>query len=433
MAPDGGGPATYVDDGVTGFLTATWHVDRLAAAIGSALDASLAETDARPGRRSHETVAKSFTIQRMAGHARRRLRDGVAADELAARSSLVGHGMTLLVISPDYASHLLPLAALGTAWRDAGERVVVACGDATAGIVDSFGYERADLQLGRGSNPGVIRAEKQPDDEADSLRGFFDATRRGMVPTLAYQARERLVDLMWQPVEKARATLGVVDAVRPDAILVDHLAYGARLGLWAGDVPYADVVLGHPTALPVGGRGLRTAAGLAARVPARPGRARPSSTSCAVGSPPGSRREWNAAAPVLAPGIAPVEDAFALHGPLVLYHYPERAGRAGACVAPPAARVPRAAASAPSPPIREVDAWLRGRGAVRLRQLRQLPVRPGRRAAHRGGGAARGGRAGRDRAAGPPRSRELGELPAGWLVREYLPQVRLLRERPRCW
>ena len=30
--------------------------------------------------------------------------------------------MTLLVISPDYASHLFPLATLATAWRDAGER-----------------------------------------------------------------------------------------------------------------------------------------------------------------------------------------------------------------------------------------------------------------------------------------------------------------------
>ena len=43
--------------------------------------------------------------------------------------------MTLLIISPDYASHLLPLATLGTAWRDAGERVVVATGPATADIV----------------------------------------------------------------------------------------------------------------------------------------------------------------------------------------------------------------------------------------------------------------------------------------------------------
>ena len=70
--------------------------------------------------------------------------------------------MTLLIISPDYASHLLPLATLGTAWRDAGERVVVATGPATAAIVESFGFERVHLQLGKGSNPGVIKAEDQP-------------------------------------------------------------------------------------------------------------------------------------------------------------------------------------------------------------------------------------------------------------------------------
>lgn len=91
VAPDGGGPATYVDEGVTGFLTATWHADRLAAAIGSALDASLAETDARRAAQSHQTVAENFTIQRMAdtlGGVYRR----VAADEVAARSALVGQG-----------------------------------------------------------------------------------------------------------------------------------------------------------------------------------------------------------------------------------------------------------------------------------------------------------------------------------------------------
>src|SRR6185369_4823612 len=78
-----------------------------------------------------------------------------------------GRGMTLLVISPDYASHLLPLATLATAWRDAGDRVVVATGPATGHIVRSFGYSRTDLRLGRGSNPGVIRAEQQPPGEDD--------------------------------------------------------------------------------------------------------------------------------------------------------------------------------------------------------------------------------------------------------------------------
>ena len=97
--------------------------------------------------------------------------------------------MTLLIISPDYASHLLPLATLGTAWRDAGERVVVATGPATAAIVESFGYERVNLQLGKGSNPGVIRAEEQQKGEDDALRGFFAATRLGMVETLTTTGR----------------------------------------------------------------------------------------------------------------------------------------------------------------------------------------------------------------------------------------------------
>ncbi len=116
-----------------------------------------------------------------------------------------------------------------------------------------FGFERLDLPLGRGSNARVIRAEEQPAEESDSLRGFFDATRRGMVPTLRYQARERLTDLMWEPVDAGRRVLAAVDAVQPDAIIVDHLAFSARLALQTAGIRYADVVLGHPSALPVAG------------------------------------------------------------------------------------------------------------------------------------------------------------------------------------
>ncbi|WP_129337083.1 glycosyltransferase [Cellulomonas endophytica] len=66
VAPDGGGPATYVVEGVTGFLTATWDRDRLAAAVGAALTASTAETDGRRAARSLRTVQRSFTVERMA-------------------------------------------------------------------------------------------------------------------------------------------------------------------------------------------------------------------------------------------------------------------------------------------------------------------------------------------------------------------------------
>lgn len=333
--------------------------------------------------------------------------------------------MTLLVISPDYASHLLPLAALGVAWQDAGERVVVASGPATAQIVESFGYERAPLQLGRGSNPGVIRADKQPDAEADSLRGFFDATRRGMVPTLTYQATERLVDLMWQPVAKARATLQLIEAVRPDAILVDHLAYSARLALWAADLPHADVVLGHPTALPVGDE-------LYGCPPVWPRAFRPDPVEMAglevlcrrVAA--GFTAEWNRAAAQLALGLPTVDDAFALHGPLVLYNYPGELALPEREPALPPHRYLGASLRA-EPADREVDTWLStGEPFVYVSFGSFLSVRGDVLARVVAALRAAGVRAAV--ASGATPVDELGEVPSGWLVREYLPQVRLLRE-----
>ncbi|HSO65723.1 MAG TPA: glycosyltransferase, partial [Ornithinibacter sp.] len=229
--------------------------------------------------------------------------------------------MTLLVISPDYASHLYPLATLATAWREAGERVVVATGPATDGIVRGFGDEREHLQLGRGSNPGVIRAEHQPTGEDDALRGFFAATRRGAVATLEYQARARREDLLWNPVAVAREVLRVVDVVRPDEVLVDHLAFGARLALTAAGIRHADVVLGHPSALTVGD----DVYGLP---PAFPIRIRPGAADLAS-----LRRlsedvrdafteQWNTALLDLAPGATTSSDAFAETGDVLLLNYP---------------------------------------------------------------------------------------------------------------
>lgn len=155
--------------------------------------------------------------------------------------------MTLLVISPDYASHLLPLLTIAAGWREADPdvRVVVATGPATAPLVAEAGFEHVELRLGRGSNPGIIRAEQQPTGEDDNLRRFFAATRDGMVATLRYQADARRNDLLWDPVRIGREVLDIVDRVRPDQVIVDHLAFGATLALRAGGVPYGDVVLGQ--------------------------------------------------------------------------------------------------------------------------------------------------------------------------------------------
>jgi glycosyltransferase involved in cell wall biosynthesis len=65
VAPDGGGPATYVDHGDTGFLTATWDQDRLTDAVAAALDRA-ADDDEHRARRSRDVVAERFTIQAMA-------------------------------------------------------------------------------------------------------------------------------------------------------------------------------------------------------------------------------------------------------------------------------------------------------------------------------------------------------------------------------
>ncbi|SFR91853.1 Glycosyltransferase involved in cell wall bisynthesis [Microbacterium sp. cf046] len=79
VAPDGGGPATYVQDGVTGVLTQTWDATRLEAGVAAALDVAAASDEGRADA-AHEMVRTSFTIQAMAT-ALGPVYRGVAAEE----------------------------------------------------------------------------------------------------------------------------------------------------------------------------------------------------------------------------------------------------------------------------------------------------------------------------------------------------------------
>jgi zeaxanthin glucosyltransferase len=332
--------------------------------------------------------------------------------------------MTLLVISPDYASHLYPLATLATAWQEEGDRVVVATGPATDAVVRGFGYEREHLQLGRGSNPGVIRAEEQPPGEDDALRGFFEATRRGAVAALAFQARARGEDLLWNAAGVARDVHALVDRVRPDAVLVDHLAFGARLGLVSAGVPPADVVLGHPSALTVGDevygyppawpRGLHPDVEELEELRALCEDVRDAFTA-----------QWNAVLAELDPTVALSPDAFAETGDLLLLNYPSSLHEPErTALLPPHTFLGSAVREEPLDA--EVEAWLAGDGrpvvyvslgsflsarsdvlAVVASALRGLDVRVAL-------------------AIGSAPREVLGPLPQEWLVREFLPQVRLL-------
>ncbi|HET8989002.1 MAG TPA: glycosyltransferase [Humibacillus sp.] len=332
--------------------------------------------------------------------------------------------MTLLVISPDYASHLYPLATLATAWHEAGERVVVATGPATAGIVRDVGFERADLRLGRGSNPGVIRAEHQPKGEDDSLRGFFDATRRGAVETLAFQARARGDDLLWDPLTVARDVQRIVAAVRPDHVIVDHLAFSARLALVSAGVHHADVVLGHPSALTVGDE-------VYGYPPAFPRAIVPDPAGLAdlhalcVTVRDSFTAQWNRTLDTLSPGATPSVDAFAETGDVVLLNYPgELHDVARTALLPPHAFLGSAVRTEARD--EQVEAWLAESDEpiayVSLGSF--LSVRSDVLA--RIANALRGMDIRVALALGSTPREALGDLPPSWLVRETLPQVRLL-------
>ena len=161
--------------------------------------------------------------------------------------------MKLLIITPDYLSHALPLIQIGEAWTRTHGEVVVATGPATRPLVGAAQLGWSELRLGKGSNAGVIETTQQPSGEDEHLRAFFEATRCGPVATLLYQARSRRHDLLHAPDRVMDELAAIFQQVKPDHVVVDHVAFGARLALHALGVESVSVVLGHPSALPAQG------------------------------------------------------------------------------------------------------------------------------------------------------------------------------------
>lgn len=334
--------------------------------------------------------------------------------------------MTVLAITPDYASHALPIITMADAWRQTGERVVVATGPAVAPLAERAGMEVVTLSLGRGSNGGVARPDQQPPGEDENLRAFIAATRSGMVGTLRYQAEARAGDLLWEPVVKARRTLEIVDEVRPDTILVDHLAFGATIGLRAAGVPYADVVLGHPRQHPVAGE-----------VYGFPG-AWPRAISVNEDELDALRRRalevsgaftesYNAALNMISADAPPVDDAFAAHGPLLLHNYPHLLHDPRRTSSLPAAHAfLGATVRRESPPV-AVAGWLERdsqRPLVLVSLGTFLSAREDVLAVIVGGLRRTDVRVALAIGSADPAT--LGQLPDEWLVGAYLPQTTLL-------
>ncbi|MFT2690112.1 glycosyltransferase [Clavibacter zhangzhiyongii] len=81
VAPASGGPATYVEDGVTGLLVDTTDPAALAVGISRALDIAAGPDADAAADRARAMVARTFTIQAMAGTLSRVYRDVAAADD----------------------------------------------------------------------------------------------------------------------------------------------------------------------------------------------------------------------------------------------------------------------------------------------------------------------------------------------------------------
>jgi zeaxanthin glucosyltransferase len=305
--------------------------------------------------------------------------------------------------------------------------VVVATGPAMAPLVRSAGMEYTELIMSRGSNAGVIRTRQAQDEEARSLEAFFAATRRGMVETLRYQAEQRSIDLLWRPLQVARRTLRILDVHAPDAVLVDHLAFGATIGLRAAGTPYGDVVLGHPTALPVGEEMYGVPSAWPPAIKPDPLEIE-SLRVTARGVSEAFTHAYNEALRMVGSDVPMVDDAFRAHGDLVLYNYP-------AALHGPVrtARLPRhvflGSVMRQEIPDHDVVAWLarpddRPLVVVSLGTFMSTRVDVLQRiAASLGKLDVRVAMA-----IGGNRPDDVGPLPDDWLVRASLPQVSLLEQ-----
>jgi MGT family glycosyltransferase len=326
--------------------------------------------------------------------------------------------MRLLIISPDYLSHFLPMSAIAAAWKADGGDLTVATGRSIRDHVQAAGLDWRELRMSRGSNAG-ISGDGSPDDD---LRPFFAATRLGMVPTLRYQADQRDTDLLWEPETVARATIDVVDEVAPDAIVVDHLAFAATLGLRAAAIPFTSFVPGHPTQLPVNdevyGHPTRWPSAISA-----PPDELAELRRCCTGVTARFTDRYNAVVQQLAPSTPTVDDAFRVHGDDVLFNsapaladpartLPMRHALLGSCVRPerPDRRTEHWLAADEPFVYVSFGTFLSRRDDVLASVVATLRERDVRVAL----------------ATGAARFNVLGPLPSSWLVAPSLPQVALL-------
>jgi zeaxanthin glucosyltransferase len=229
-----------------------------------------------------------------------------------------------LIVSPDYLSHYLPLSAIGRELLARGAEVVVATGPGLAAQAKADGFEHRLLALGPSSNSGAPERALQ---ERAELAGFLAATRQGAIPTLRYQAEQRVRDLLWEPQGVTERLAHILADVQPDVILADQIAYGATLALRALERPYAALLPGHPTALATRSETFGVPPYFPAALEVSSGELASLRTLCASVADRFAR-EYAAALARLNPSLVPPANPFAATSPwLTMVNYPAALAR----------------------------------------------------------------------------------------------------------
>jgi len=151
----------------------------------------------------------------------------------------------ILVVTPDYVSHLYPLIPLALGLRASGHQVTFGTGPSIAQQVRRWGFGVSPLVQGYESNQGLADVTSNP-QVAKSLQ----ASEESWLASIVDQARNRVEGLFYDGLNVARRTIAVVKELRPDYVISVQLSYGAALGLFTWGGPFVTYVTGHPNQLP---------------------------------------------------------------------------------------------------------------------------------------------------------------------------------------
>jgi hypothetical protein len=109
-----------------------------------------------------------------------------------------------------------------------------------------------ELVTSRNANTGIAEKTQQPKEEQERISAFLEATRRGPLETLIFQAEQRKLDMLFDPEYLAEQIDAIHRRVKADLYVVDQLSYGVTIALYLLGLPFVSFCTAHPYSIPVG-------------------------------------------------------------------------------------------------------------------------------------------------------------------------------------